>query len=271
MDWIQGDKFKGLATFTFSPKEKQRGDYDNLENTFSISRLQPLNLIYTHTIYVQQLFQLISRLNNKFVVITHNADVNVDSGFVLPKNVVHWFTQNVDVDNPRIESIPIGLENDRWFKNINKKGKMIKMLHTDRKFYNWVYMNHNINTNPEKRLAPYWYLEGKDYVTTDKGQNGQNFDHYLENLYNHKFMVCPEGNGIDTHRTWEALYMGVIPIEKRNLNNRFYKELPICFVNEWSDINEEFLEKEYVRIKTRDWKMEMLTFEFWKNKILSHV
>ena len=63
--------------------------------------------------------------------------------------------------------------------------------------------------------------------------NGDNFDGYLDNIYNHRFVLCPEGNGIDTHRLWECLYMGTIPIVKANKNVRFYEDLPILMVNEW--------------------------------------
>ena len=79
--------------------------------------------------------------------------------------------------------------------------------------------------------------------------------------------MCPEGNGIDTHRTWECLYMNTIPIEKININNQYYTDLPICFVNRWKEITEEFLEKEYIRINSIKWNMNKLSFEYWRNKI----
>ena len=93
------------------------------------------------------------------------------------------------------------------------------------------------------------------------------FDEYLDNIYNHKFVFSPEGNGMDTHRTWECLYVGTIPIERRNLNNRFYTDLPICFVDNWEDLTEEFLESEFIRIKSVHGIWKKLTFEYWKNKI----
>jgi len=61
--------------------------------------------------------------------------------------------------------------------------------------------------------------------------------------------------------------MGTFPIEKHNLNNRFYEDLPICFVYEWEEITEQFLNDWYnnhVFLPGTDVK---LTFEYWKNKI----
>jgi hypothetical protein len=103
------------------------------------------------------------------------------------------------------------------------------------------------------------------------GQNGKGFDDYLDNIYNHKFILCPEGNGTDTHRTWECLYMGTIPIEKRNINNSFYTDLPICFVDDWSEITESFLNKEYDRISNTKYDMSKIDFNYWKQRIINSI
>ena len=78
----------------------------------------------------------------------------------------------------------------------------------DHLFCNWVYMNHNILTNPKERQEPYDLFFDKMWVTVEKEcKNGYAFDKYLENLCMHKYVICPEGNGVDTHRLWESLYM----------------------------------------------------------------
>lgn len=263
-DFIQGDKFKSLSV-SFAPEVKLPGDYDGLTNNFKGERI-----VYTHTMYARHLFKKIRNIKYEFVVITHNADINAD--FVPPDNVIRWFTQNVNIVHDRVESIPIGLENDRWFIGVDKKNKMLaKMQEEHKNIYqltgNLVYMNFNVGTNAGKRAEPYNLLKDKSWVTVKMGENGQDFDGYIDSVYNHKFVVCPEGNGMDTHRTWECLYMGTIPIEKRNLNNRFYTDLPICFVDDWGQVTENFLEDEYIRIKSLIWNHSKLGFEYWKNKI----
>ena len=116
------------------------------------------------------------------------------------------------------------------------------------------------------------YTKQKKHIMTLYAKHKDaNFDRYIENIHSHKFVLCPEGNGTDTHRTWETLYTGSIPIEKRNLNNRFYQDLPICFVDNWSEISESFLENEYYRIKNSTWNLEKLDFNFWKSKINLHL
>jgi hypothetical protein len=61
--------------------------------------------------------------------------------------------------------------------------------------------------------------------------------------------------------------MGSIPIEKININNKFYADLPICFVEDWEQVTEKFLEKEYERITNLIWNHSKLGFEYWKEKI----
>jgi hypothetical protein len=267
MDWIQGQKFIELADFVYTPEIKVKGDYYNLPNTFSTVNLKKKNIVYTHTLYVDQLFELIKDLKQKFIIITHNCDKNVDGSYELPSNVIKWYSTNVNVDDPRIESIPIGLENDIWFERENKKEKMLVKLGEPRNYKNLVYMNHNVNTNPDKRELPYEIFKKKPYVTKAFGKNGSSFGFYLDNVYNHKYMICPEGNGMDTHRMWECLYMGTVPIVVKNINNWFYNDLPILYVYDWAEVNRDLLEDTWGIFQNGEWNKEMLTFEYWKNKI----
>jgi hypothetical protein len=267
MDWIQGDKFKWLADFTYAPVEKQKDDYDHLSNFFDLSALKGGDVIYTHTMYVKQLFNCLSKLSGEFIVVTHNSDENIDETYNIPENVKHWFTTNVNCIHPKVTSIPIGLENDRWFISTHKKEKMLNKMKQCKTKRNLVYVNHNVCTNTKERLKPYQLLTDKRWATIERGKNGCDFDNYLDNMYHHSFMICPQGNGMDTHRTWEGLYMGTIPIEKINLNNQYYLDLPICFVHDWEEITEEFLFAEYMRISQVLWSKEKLNFTYWKNKI----
>jgi hypothetical protein len=245
MNFIQGEKFLQLS--------------DN--NRF----------FYRHT------HEVVSFLKNPpivedFVLITHNSDHKITKDLIdlAPKNMKKWYGQNVCVEDKRLESLPIGLENSEWFPEINKLKKIENKRINPENKNRLLYINHNINTNPKERLSPYKIFGNSEYVTLFYGKNGNNFDEYLNNISSHKFVLCPEGNGTDTHRTWECLYLGTIPIEKKNINNSFYQDLPICFVDDWSDINEEFLNQEYERICRKDFNLSKLNFDYWKERILEN-
>ena len=283
MDWIQGNKFQEMATFTYCPTNRHCDDYYGFPNTLDINKLKDNDTIFTHPFYVNGLLDIIRHISPKIIIITHNGDNRIDSDGVvsldgggnvikvepysLPDNLITWYAQNVNTINPRIESIPIGIENNRWQPHEKKREKMIMKMGTAKNNRNLLYMNHTIRTNPKEREQPYVLFEGQPWVTSERGSNGARFDEYLDNLYNHKFVICPEGNGMDTHRTWECLYMGTFPVEKRNLNNRFYCDLPICFVNEWDEINEQFLNDWYNKNNFTTDTNTKLTFKYWKDKI----
>ena len=231
--WIQGNQFKNIAKWHYAParifigdayrdgvNNIPLGDYRYLKNTLDFAQLKSDDIIYTHTFYADQLFEKLEKLENQqFIVVTHNADTNVQ---IVPPDNVYWFTTNVDIRYKSVKSIPIGLENDFWLRD--KKKIMETKLKNPKNYKNLVYVNHNVKTNPKKRQKPYDVLRREKFATIYAGSNGHGFDNYIDNVYNHPFVVCPEGNGIDTHRIWECLYMNTIPICLKNINLEFYDE-----------------------------------------------
>jgi len=69
---------------------------------------------------------------------------------------------------------------------------------------------------------------------------------YFRGLANYKFIISPEGNGIDCHRHYEAIAAGCIPIiEENSFMRRKYKNLPVLYTKDYSEINTDYLEKKY--------------------------
>jgi hypothetical protein len=69
---------------------------------------------------------------------------------------------------------------------------------------------------------------------------------YWKALLDHKFIISPEGNGIDCHRHYEALMAGCIPIVEENpLMREKYAGCPILYTKQYSDINERYLLAKY--------------------------
>lgn len=69
---------------------------------------------------------------------------------------------------------------------------------------------------------------------------------YWKALLDHKFIVSPEGNGIDCHRHYEALMAGCIPIVEDNpLIREKYKGCPVLYTKSYTDITVSYLKKKY--------------------------
>jgi hypothetical protein len=72
---------------------------------------------------------------------------------------------------------------------------------------------------------------------------------------------------VDTHRLWETLYMGSIPIVQDDIVHRDWNDLPILFVKDWTDVTEERLLNTAVEFASRDWNWSKLKASYWITKI----
>jgi len=82
---------------------------------------------------------------------------------------------------------------------------------------------------------------------------------YLRTMRQYKFVLSPVGNGIDCHRTWEALMMGAIPIVESIAGlNPIYEGLPVLIVEDWKVLTETFLNDAYTAMRGKQYQWEKL-------------
>lgn len=65
-----------------------------------------------------------------------------------------------------------------------------------------------------------------------------------------RYALCPRGCGLDTHRFYECIYLGCVPIVIRtnSVFDRLYAPdsgFPCLVIDKWADITEELLDSEY--------------------------
>ena len=82
-------------------------------------------------------------------------------------------------------------------------------------------------------------------------------------------MVCPVGNGLDTHRVYETLYCGRIPITfQKELYERLYNKLPIVYLDSIDKLNDVTLLESLISSEEKKiWDKDILNFSYWKNII----
>jgi len=76
--FITGEKFKVLADYIYTPAVKYQDDFNDYGNTLNIDLLKDGDIIYTHTMYVRQLFEVIKGIDKKLILISHNCDAPAD-------------------------------------------------------------------------------------------------------------------------------------------------------------------------------------------------
>jgi hypothetical protein len=62
---------------------------------------------------------------------------------------------------------------------------------------------------------------------------------FYRSLRTSRFAICPAGTGYDTHRVYECILFGVIPIVKTSPLDKLYSAFPVWIVRDWSDVTEE--------------------------------
>ncbi len=86
---------------------------------------------------------------------------------------------------------------------------------------------------------------------------------YKEDLDNHSFILCPRGNGIDTHRLWESLYHGIIPIVEKSIQSETLEGLPAVVVDSFKQVDKEFLEEILLEFSNTKFNIEKLNVSWW--------
>ena len=109
-----------------------------------------------------------------------------------------------------------------------------------------------------------YYFSNQKWVEID--EPNLKLEEYKRKLQQHRFVLCPWGNGVDTHRIWETLYSGNIPITKYHHTFSNLYNLPILFINNYYDINSDTLE-EFEQINDFHVKNEQLEIKYWLTKI----
>ena len=166
-----------------------------------------------------------------------------------------------------MHALPLGVSNS--YNNVHGDTSIIRpILSRNKNVHNLVYMNFDVGTYQAERSNVYDKFHSKKWVTTGTyNRTPEDRLKFLNDTYDHAFTLCPHGNGIDTHRVWESLYLKTIPIVKRAPEYDDFKDLPIAFVNDWSDVTVEWLLLKYNEIHNKEWNMYKLTCTWWFNKL----
>lgn len=178
------------------------------------------------------------------------------------------FCINKSSINPNTFGIPLGITNDCDDSHIHKiygnQDIMIDVMNMDITKNNLAYINFNVSTYPFERQTVLNLFLDKEWSYSGHIENTlEGRKKFLIDIKSSKFVFCPRGNGIDTHRLWEALYMGSYPIVKREIAHDLFDDLPILFIDDWREINEEFLIEKYEDMASREYNMEKLKLSYW--------
>jgi hypothetical protein len=139
--------------------------------------------------------------------------------------------QNLNSENSIAKLLPIGVENLRLAQN---------------GFPSYFEYKSHFNEKEQEILAGPFALthiersniQQQNYTSEDirvlKGRISPR--DYSRIANNFKFVLCPRGNGLDTHRFWETLYRGSVPIVRVSSWSQQLKAvgIPLIEVESWA-------------------------------------
>ena len=229
------------------------------------------DIIFTHTGNLLNLFYLIKNLSKDFelILITHQSDTPINKKLFSkkPKCVKSWYAVNVDLEINNLYPIPLGLANDALFDSNVSRNNLVYSLNYFKENIN-VYINFNDSTNKLERSWIKKHFEKFSWVEIEN--NKLNIEEYSKKINQSAFVICPWGNGIDTHRIWETLLLGSIPIVKRHTTFKNLDDLPIYFVNDLRDINKKSLNEFMSSLKSKKLNLKKLDLKYWENIVKSN-
>ena len=254
--FISGHEFYKLCKWSVCPRYPIKFDHNLIQQN---------DFIFLNLDYFGQFIQMLKTNPpaNKFILITHNSDQKFSKQHLntIKPYISHMYAINCDFQDLLVTAIPLGFVDSKHkphnkFEEISNKQleKTIKC-----------YMNFAINTNTVKRQECWNTFEAQDWVINELNISPEDF--YTQ-VARSKYILSPEGTGIDCHRIYESIYLRSIPILKTSELDYFYEKLPVLIVKNWNEVNQEYLDNNYLNLKNKldEWIQTNSTWteaKFW--------
>ena len=217
---------------------------------------------------IDTLFHYVKKEEIKdLTLITNQTDEKISKNIFnrLPKQFSSWYSINVDYLHSNLYPIPLGVSNG-YEKNLSFESKSIDIDLSvfTRKKEHLLYLSFEDNTNIRLRSGLKSYFSKYDWAKIVNNKN--ELYEYKNDLKSSNFVLCPQGNGIDTHRIWEALYYGSIPVVEEHVGFNKFKGLPIFFINNFLNITQESLIDFLDKLVVSD--LNLITNNYWEDQIV---
>lgn len=234
-----------------------------------------------------------------FKLLTNNSDCTLPDDYQSESDIIlnnplltTWFSQNCIGTHPKLVRIPIGLDYHSMRPNPGERKRMAwesknnhewgTKKHPTEQELDLITLKNSSKPYIEREIRAYanfqftiWTRYGKidrkdaiekiskDLVFYQPYKATR--DVCWKNMVRCAFVVSPQGNGLDCHRTWEALALGCIPIVKTSGLDPLFDDLPVWIVEDWSEVTKENMHSKLFEFSVRDFNYEKLTLAYWRN------
>ena len=211
----------------------------------------------------EDLLELCSKFpDTEFIIFTAFEDtcITPDIEERIPENVSSINATNAVHFSDKVIPMPHGLER-KMTAGYNHHEILMNIMRENPEPSRLMYVNHRDDTGQRGSLRDMF----RSWSTVSERLS---YEPYLRAIQDHKFVLCPSGNGIGSARNWETLYLKRVPV----LEWHPYKEIvfsgfPVLFVESYSQVTRELLEKnEHLYQEAKNMDMDKLDLQKIFNK-----
>ena len=220
--YISGDAFANCADYVFLENKS--------ENLVDVASAK---IIFCASHLAEKMIQIHFESINAHTLILGNSDRDFDSPLeFLPASIKKIYCQNLSQPFEGYSVLPIGIENLRLGNN--GQTKLFSSSHIKSEKKDQVLIGPFSPTHPERKSLI------EELPTADSQihyiNNRISPANYAALASNYKFVAAPRGNGLDTHRFWEALYRGSYPIVLKSKWSDSISDLgiPLVTIDSWN-------------------------------------
>lgn len=258
---------------------------------YDFSKVVDGSIVYVASSAIPAFIERLASIPHKIVLVSGDADQSVPDDafksseefrkFIEDDRIIHWFSQNSTKRHEKLTPIPIGLDyhsmaekNHIWGSKMSPVGQEAELLRISgaaAPFYERkpiCYSNFHFNYKGSKfgsdradaiREIP------ADLIYYEPKQVGRAAT--WKAMADYAFVASPAGNGLDCHRTWEALCLGCIAVVKTSPLDSLYMDLPVLIVESWSDITQTKLENTIREFRLKTFNYDRLLLSYWMDTI----
>jgi hypothetical protein len=257
---------------------------------YNWDKLCPGSSVYVCTSAVGQMALNLAQIPCPIVLVSGDADEDAPTNifaserdflnFIESPKILHWFAQNAVAQHPKLSLIPIGLDYHTMAQGVTAWGPQIAPAEQEGRLMEIARQALPLPQRLLKAHANFHFLMTTKYGSdrmrakelirpTLVDYEPQRVDRRTtwENQAKYAFVISPHGNGLDCHRTWEALCLGCIPIVRTSPLDRLFEGLPVYIVQDWSEVTEENLKKVLADFSQRTFDLNRLTLSYWISQI----
>ena len=253
---------------------------------------KPFSIYVCNTAIRRFIETVLPKITQPFVLVSGDSDTSVPfdifatteefESFVQNPLIIRWYSQNCTIsDHPKLAQMPIGLDYHTMTTSAQHWGpraspqqqeSMLMVLRNQtqsrvpKAYCNFQFAIHHSKFGNDRHdairdfPADLTYYEPRQTLRV----------HAWITQTNYAFVLSPHGNGLDCHRTWEALCLGCIPIVKTSALDPMYAGLPVLILDDWSQATDTMLAQkleELTPLFSSPECQEKLHLNYWMERI----